>query len=127
MSLIFSRNKDSTRRQPVAQDVAASAAARPVILIYLDHALDARRAGRVRLTRNELRRSPRGHHARRGRARAFEMMAVVAIMAGRLPILWSHGAGSEVMQRTAVPMIGGMVSSNILAQSSLPESAASSS
>jgi Cu(I)/Ag(I) efflux system membrane protein CusA/SilA len=35
-------------------------------------------------------------------------------MAGLLPILWSTGAGSEVMQRIAVPMIGGMVSSTIL-------------
>lgn len=42
------------------------------------------------------------------------MMTVVAIMAGLLPILWSHGTGSEVMQRIAVPMIGGMVSSTIL-------------
>jgi Cu(I)/Ag(I) efflux system membrane protein CusA/SilA len=42
------------------------------------------------------------------------MMTVVAIMAGLLPILWSTGAGSEVMQRIAVPMIGGMASSTIL-------------
>ena len=42
------------------------------------------------------------------------MMTVVAIMVGLLPILWSHGTGSEVMQRIAVPMIGGMVSSTIL-------------
>ena len=42
------------------------------------------------------------------------MMTVVAIMAGLLPILWSTGAGSEVMQRIAVPMIGGMVSSTVL-------------
>ena len=43
-----------------------------------------------------------------------KMMTVVAIMAGLLPILWSHGTGSEVMQRIAVPMIGGMVSSTLL-------------
>ena len=36
-----------------------------------------------------------------------KMMTVVAIMAGLVPILWSTGAGSEVMQRIAVPMIGG--------------------
>jgi Cu(I)/Ag(I) efflux system membrane protein CusA/SilA len=42
------------------------------------------------------------------------MMTVVAITAGLLPILWSHGTGSEVMQRIAVPMIGGMVSSTVL-------------
>lgn len=29
-------------------------------------------------------------------------------MAGLLPIIWSTGTGSEVMQRIAVPMIGGM-------------------
>ncbi|WP_192177406.1 efflux RND transporter permease subunit [Mesorhizobium amorphae] len=43
-----------------------------------------------------------------------KMMTVVAIMAGLVPILWSTGTGSEVMQRIAVPMIGGMISSTIL-------------
>ena len=43
-----------------------------------------------------------------------KMMTVVAIIAGLVPILWSTGAGSEVMQRIAVPMIGGMVSSTLL-------------
>jgi copper/silver efflux system protein len=42
------------------------------------------------------------------------MLTVVAIMGGLVPILWSTGAGSEVMQRIAVPMIGGMVSSTVL-------------
>jgi len=41
-------------------------------------------------------------------------MTVVAIMAGLIPIMWSTGTGSEVMQRIAVPMIGGMISSTIL-------------
>jgi len=43
-----------------------------------------------------------------------KMMTVVAIMAGLLPIMWSTGTGSEVMQRIAVPMIGGMISSTLL-------------
>src|SRR3989338_4233110 len=43
-----------------------------------------------------------------------KMMTVTAIMAGLLPILWSTGTGSEVMQRIAVPMIGGMVPSTVL-------------
>jgi Cu(I)/Ag(I) efflux system membrane protein CusA/SilA len=42
------------------------------------------------------------------------MMTVVAIMAGLVPILWSTGTGSEIMQRIAVPMIGGMISSTLL-------------
>ena len=43
-----------------------------------------------------------------------KMMTVFAIMAGLLPIMWHHGTGAEVMQRIAVPMIGGMVSSTLL-------------
>jgi len=43
-----------------------------------------------------------------------KMMTVAAIMAGLIPILWSSGTGSEIMQRIAVPMIGGMVSSTVL-------------
>ncbi len=49
-----------------------------------------------------------------------KMMTVAAIMAGLLPILWSTGTGSEVMQRIAVPMIGGMVSSTILTLAVIP-------
>jgi Cu(I)/Ag(I) efflux system membrane protein CusA/SilA len=41
-------------------------------------------------------------------------MTVVAIMAGLAPIMWSHGTGSEIMQRIAAPMIGGMASSTVL-------------
>jgi len=43
-----------------------------------------------------------------------KMMTVVAIMAGLLPIMWRTGTGSEIMQRIAVPMIGGMISSTLL-------------
>ena len=43
-----------------------------------------------------------------------KLMTVAAIMAGLLPIMWVSGAGSEIMQRIAVPMIGGMVSSTVL-------------
>jgi copper/silver efflux system protein len=43
-----------------------------------------------------------------------KMMTVAAIMAGLLPIMWSNGTGAEVMQRIAVPMIGGMISSTLL-------------
>ena len=43
-----------------------------------------------------------------------QMMTVVAIMAGLLPIMWSHGTGSEIMRRIAAPMVGGMVSSTLL-------------
>ena len=42
------------------------------------------------------------------------MMTVAAIIGGLLPILWTSGTGAELMQRIAVPMIGGMVSSTVL-------------
>jgi Cu(I)/Ag(I) efflux system membrane protein CusA/SilA len=42
-------------------------------------------------------------------------MSLVAIMGGLLPlIMWSTGTGSEITQRIAVPMIGGMISSTLL-------------
>jgi len=49
-----------------------------------------------------------------------KMMTVVAIMAGLLPIMWSTGAGSEVMRRIAAPMVGGMVSSTVLTLAVIP-------
>ena len=43
-----------------------------------------------------------------------KMMTVSAILAGLIPLMYIHGVGSEVMQRIAAPMIGGIVSSMIL-------------
>jgi Cu(I)/Ag(I) efflux system membrane protein CusA/SilA len=86
-----------------------------IMLVYLDHALVEIRAERVRdgqaFTREDLRRAIMIGAVERVRPK---MMTVVAIMAGLLPILWSTGSGSEVMQQIAVPMIGGMVSSTVL-------------
>jgi Cu(I)/Ag(I) efflux system membrane protein CusA/SilA len=48
------------------------------------------------------------------------IMTVVATMAGLLPIMWSTGAGSEVMSRIAAPMVGGMISSTILTLAVIP-------
>jgi Cu(I)/Ag(I) efflux system membrane protein CusA/SilA len=41
-------------------------------------------------------------------------MTVAVILAGLLPIMWSHGTGSELMQRIAAPMVGGMVTAPLL-------------
>ncbi len=49
-----------------------------------------------------------------------KMMTVAAIMAGLLPILLGTGTGSEVMQRIAAPMVGGMISSTVLTLAILP-------
>ena len=86
-----------------------------VMLIYLEHALAELKARRAAegsaFTREDLREAIMLGAVERVRPK---MMTVVAIMAGLLPILWSTGTGSEVMQRIAVPMIGGMVSSTLL-------------
>jgi Cu(I)/Ag(I) efflux system membrane protein CusA/SilA len=86
-----------------------------VMLIYLDQALEHLKAERAaqgsRFTRADIYEAIMVGAVERVRPK---MMTVVAIMAGLLPILWSTGTGSEVMQRIAVPMIGGMVSSTLL-------------
>jgi len=86
-----------------------------IMLIYLDHALKDEQvkcvaAGRE-FGKQDLDRAIMVGAVERVRPK---MMTVVAIMAGLVPILWSTGAGSEIMQRIAVPMIGGMVSSTLL-------------
>jgi Cu(I)/Ag(I) efflux system membrane protein CusA/SilA len=86
-----------------------------IMLIYLDHALEARRTQRAAagqaLQPGDLYAAVMEGAVERVRPK---MMTVVAIMAGLLPIMWSHGAGSEVMSRIAAPMIGGMISSTVL-------------
>ena len=86
-----------------------------IMLIYLDHALEAlaekRRAQGQDLSLDDLNAAIVEGAVERVRPK---MMTVVAIMAGLLPIMWSTGTGSEVMRRIAAPMIGGMVSSTVL-------------
>ncbi len=85
------------------------------MLIYLDHAWREVQAECL-LEKRPFTRADLHHAIMVGAVERVrpKMMTVVAIMAGLLPILWSTGAGSEVMQRIAVPMIGGMVSSTLL-------------
>ena len=86
-----------------------------VMLIYLNHALaeirERRAAEGLPLNRADLHEAIMEGAVERVRPK---MMTVVAIMAGLLPIMWSTGTGSEIMQRIAVPMIGGMISSTLL-------------
>lgn len=92
-----------------------------IMLIYLDHALkevQARCAAEGRaFTRTELHEAIMQGAVERVRPK---IMTVIAIMAGLLPILWNTGTGSEVMQRIAVPMIGGMMSSTVLTLMVIP-------
>jgi len=49
-----------------------------------------------------------------------KLMTVFAILAGLAPIMYTHGIGSEVMQRIAAPMLGGIISSAILSLIIIP-------
>ena len=43
-----------------------------------------------------------------------KIMTVGVILAGLIPVMFSHGAGSDIMKRIAAPMVGGVVTSTIL-------------
>jgi len=82
-----------------------------VMLLYLDHAFRERVVAGAMRTRADVDAAVEYGAVERVRPK---MMTVTAIMAGLLPILWSHGTGADVMQRIAAPMVGGMVSSTVL-------------
>ena len=43
-----------------------------------------------------------------------KVMTVAVIFAGLIPIMYGHGTGSEIMQRIAAPMVGGMATATLL-------------
>ena len=82
-----------------------------VMLLYLDLAFDEwRKSGRLRGL-GDLRDAI--YHGAVKRVRPKAMTAAV-IVAGLLPILWSHGSGADVMKRIATPMIGGVITSTVM-------------
>ncbi|WP_298439600.1 CusA/CzcA family heavy metal efflux RND transporter [Geobacter sp.] len=82
-----------------------------VMIIYLDHAYEAKLREKTRLTAQDLYDAVMEGAVERVRPK---MMTVSAIIAGLLPIMWSAETGSEVMKRIAAPMVGGMLSSTVL-------------
>jgi len=88
-----------------------------VMLLYLRHAWDRQLAQNPRAGVDELDAAIREGAVQRVRPKA---MTVAVILAGLFPILLGHGAGSEVMQRIAAPMIGGMLTAPLLSMLVLP-------
>jgi Cu(I)/Ag(I) efflux system membrane protein CusA/SilA len=88
-----------------------------VMLLYLRHAWDRQLALDPQAGVDALDEAIRQGAAQRVRPLA---MTVAVIIAGLLPILLGHGAGSEVMQRIAAPMIGGMLTATLLTMLVLP-------
>jgi Cu(I)/Ag(I) efflux system membrane protein CusA/SilA len=88
-----------------------------VMLIYLKQAWETRLASGHPATLELLDESIREGAVLRVRPK---IMTVSVIIAGLLPIMWSHGTGSEVMQRIAAPMIGGMITAPLLSLLVIP-------
>ena len=88
-----------------------------VMLLYLRHAWDRQLARDPHAGPAALDEAIREGAVQRVRPKA---MTVAVILAGLLPILLGHGAGSEVMQRIAAPMIGGMLTAPLLSMLVVP-------
>ena len=82
-----------------------------IMLLYLDNSYEKwRTEGRMRTIR-DLHEAIIEGAVKRIRPK---VMTIMAILLGLLPIMWSHGAGADVMKRIAAPMIGGVVTSFLL-------------
>ena len=78
------------------------------MLLYLELAYERRkRAGQMR-TKEDLQAAIEDGAVKRLRPK---VMTVAVMFLGLVPIMWSHGAGSDVMRRIAAPMIGGIFTS----------------
>lgn len=88
-----------------------------VMQVYLRNALQSRLDAGHPLTRELVLDAIREGALLRVRPKA---MTVAVILAGLLPIMFGGGAGSEVMQRIAAPMVGGMVTAPLLSLFVIP-------
>lgn len=88
-----------------------------IMLLYLKHAWQRRLATGEPATPKTLLAAIREGAVQRVRPKA---MTVAVILAGLLPIMLGHGTGSEIMQRIAAPMVGGMVTAPLLSMLVIP-------
>jgi Cu(I)/Ag(I) efflux system membrane protein CusA/SilA len=87
-----------------------------IMLLYLKHAWEARLAA-GKASEADLLDAIREGAVQRVRPKA---MTVAVIIAGLVPIMIAHGTGSEIMQRIAAPMVGGMLSAPLLSMFVVP-------
>jgi Cu(I)/Ag(I) efflux system membrane protein CusA/SilA len=88
-----------------------------VMLLYLKEALNRRLKHGEPLDEATLVDAIREGAVLRVRPKA---MTVAVVLAGLIPIMVGHGAGSEVMQRIAAPMVGGMITAPLLSMFVIP-------
>jgi Cu(I)/Ag(I) efflux system membrane protein CusA/SilA len=82
-----------------------------VMLLYLDQSYERfKQDGRMR-NLSDLQAAVEDGAVKRIRPK---MMTVMAILMGLFPIMWSTGAGADVMKRIATPMVGGVITSFVL-------------
>jgi Cu(I)/Ag(I) efflux system membrane protein CusA/SilA len=88
-----------------------------VMLIYLEEAIERRRAAGDLRGPDDLMAAIGEGAVLRVRPKA---MTVAVIIAGLLPIMWGTGTASEVMRRIAAPMVGGMITAPLLSMLVVP-------
>ncbi len=95
-----------------------------LVMTFIDHEITKRHEAKKRehgeaiyLDASEIMAAV--HHGTSERVRPI-IMTATAIIVGLLPIMWSSGTGSSVMQRIAAPMVGGMLTVTILCLLVLP-------
>jgi Cu(I)/Ag(I) efflux system membrane protein CusA/SilA len=88
-----------------------------VMLVYLRNALNERLVQGRELSHELIQEAIREGAVLRVRPKA---MTVAVILAGLIPIMYGSGAGSEVMQRIAAPMVGGMITAPLLSLFVIP-------
>jgi Cu(I)/Ag(I) efflux system membrane protein CusA/SilA len=82
-----------------------------LVLTFIDQEISHQRSQKEKLSSQEIMDAV--HKGTSDRVRPIAMTAT-AIIAGLLPIMWGSGTGSEIMQRIAAPMVGGMFTVAIL-------------
>jgi Cu(I)/Ag(I) efflux system membrane protein CusA/SilA len=88
-----------------------------VMLLYLDHAIEEHKHNGELVDVAMLRRVIVQGALLRVRPK---MMTVAVIVAGLLPVMFSDGAGSDVMKRIAAPLVGGMLTAPLLSLFVIP-------
>jgi len=88
-----------------------------VMLLYIDKAIDDARQSERIFTHAALRQAIVQGALLRARPK---MMTVAVIVAGLLPVMFSDGAGSDVMKRIAAPLVGGMLTAPLLSLFVIP-------
>jgi Cu(I)/Ag(I) efflux system membrane protein CusA/SilA len=87
------------------------------MIVYLDAAFDRRlRAGKIR-DLNDIIWAHMEGTVQRVRPK---LMTVSTMLFGLVPLLWSQGAGADVMKRIAAPMVGGLITSSFLTLEIIP-------